>query len=228
MTHQTCLSLTCLLLFTSVHASANDLILPITIDPNPSFFFEPPRGITPARSGYELIGTATPFTADPSEFDRIIWEIMAPVGQRYAVDPPAPASFVMSYELEGDPSGGPRQDPQPNIELEFSGLTGDAPTFSAVGGSFKTNGSELEVIWLGNVSAPFGFEGVRLIANGPFDSTQAWTFDTDFNNPFLKIRVAGLSSGPFFTLVPEPSALALLGLGGLLLVRHRRRPIRNT
>lgn len=216
----------CFALITAEHASAIDLILPITTDPNPSGFATPPRGqFVPARRGWELLTDAAPLTADPSAFDRIVWEFNAPPGQRYEITPPSPATLRMSFDYDADDPAQAGQDPQPVIDIEFIGLTGTAPTLVLTQTSFRADGDQLSALWLGTATDPFGFTGARLIANGPFDSDQTWDYDDRFFRPEFSVDVVSGGLFPpdqFFNLVPEPTSLALLGLSGLLAARRRR------
>lgn len=224
--HKSLAFVVCFVLITAEHASANDLILPITIDPNPSGFATPPRGqFVPARRGWELLTDAAPLTADPSAFDRIIWEFNAPPGQRYEITPPSPATLRMSFDYRADDPAQASQDPQPVIELEFIGLTGTAPSLILTRSNFRADGDELNANWLGTANDPLSFTGARLIANGPFDSDQAWDYDDRFFRPEFSVDVVSGGLFPpdqFFNLVPEPSSLAMLSLGGLLMTRRQR------
>ena len=74
----------------------------------------------------------------------------------------------------------------------------------------------------------------KAVVSGSWDSisfdnrsvgTGDWAFSTDENNNVVTFRVDALQGVAQVIVVPEPSSLALLGLGGMLLARTFRRRI---
>ena len=211
----------------SGHVSAGDLLLPITLnDPEPQYYETTvlfPPDLSFSFQGYRLDGSAVLFTDSIASYDRVIWEFAAPAGQRYEVNPPGQAQVVMQYDLLAGNMGGALQNPSPVFEVVFLGLSGTAPSTQAVFSTFRAAGEQLEATWIAAATESFSFEGVRLIANGPFPAAQTQTYDGKLDSPsfYVEVEQSATFSEPFVWLVPEPGSLAMLGLGGLLVCRHR-------
>ncbi|MCP4378893.1 MAG: PEP-CTERM sorting domain-containing protein, partial [bacterium] len=73
---------------------------------------------------------------------------------------------------------------------------------------------------------PFYFSGFELTITGPFPSNSGTPLLS--GNASAYVQSSSISNpsgdpGPFVTVVPEPATMSLLALGGLAILRKRRR-----
>ena len=91
---------------------------------------------------------------------------------------------------------------------------------SSVGGSFTSLGAFVLTIAPGADNVDFG-QVIDLSGFAAADDARLVKFDITTNHGFSAYPLAGLSEVRF-DAVPEPGSLALMGLGGICLLRRRR------
>jgi len=216
------------ILFLPEPAHAIDLNMPVSLgDHDIQYSFFGGGGPFDGSAGATIDLDDGPLTADLRDYDRIVIESIDP-GRRYFVSPPTgPGQTTMSFHLNylaGTTFANPI--PDPDITFEFLGATGIVPTTSTSDNTlFREAGNQIRIIEELVIDQPFSFNGFRVIANGPFSSESEWSYTARVGSQLrFDYRVSGpLASNPnpIVTVVPEPTSLALLGLGALALMRRR-------
>lgn len=168
------------------------------------------------------------FSAELGTIDTIVWESSV-TGGRFVVDPPGFGSNLATIKFEFDadpPVVGGAFDSSATIGVEFLGLQGTAPSVDFESTFHQLNGGRFSARVDLALADPFSFTGFRFTVTDPFSGplldyvpnnmlpTVDFFHFGDFNQP---------APDPFLFFIPEPASVAMLGIGGLLLARRRKR-----
>ncbi len=162
-----------------------------------------------------------PSAADLGTVDGITATFDAPSGKKYFVNPPAGKSTTLRFWFQymapiahTTPENWPHTITMLNVE-------GPAPTLSSSYAVGYIEGSGVHFEALYEVNAPFYFTGFGLSADGPFGSTGVQDYA---GAGMLRIWFPNSTdTGQFVTVVPEPATMSLLAMGGLAVLRRRKR-----
>jgi hypothetical protein len=133
-----------------------------------------------------------------------------------------PTALWIWQQADGNPGGVTR-----TLRQTFD-LTGFDPTSAQITGRYATDNAgiiQLNGVTVGVASASFSaFTGFSLTTNFVAGINTLDFVTTDFGAPSaLIVDQLDLKASPLSTTAPEPTTLALLALGGAIVVRRRRK-----
>ncbi|MEM6691776.1 MAG: PEP-CTERM sorting domain-containing protein [Planctomycetota bacterium] len=201
-----------------------DLVLPETL----THRYDSETGLTSIQDSG--IATGPNITTDLGNFDTIAIQASLPDGQAYRVNPPAefqPITVGFSAEWRRDSSTVPGSGAIYTVAASLLGGDGPSAPLTFQNAFVRDEGSQILIGF--SFTLPdgiFEFSGLQASIDGPFSSNGATPLEA--RNLFLSFSspdVLGSPAdpGPFVTVVPEPTSLAVLGFGGLLVASRRRR-----
>ena len=170
------------------------------------------------------------FNADFSTDKTVTLRVEAPAGHRFIIDAPDTFSDERSLDLNVGTVADTPFDTGPMTDLVFEDLTGSAPNLTGEFQDQDDGNGDFAIRIVGSFDGPSSFTALEATFQVPddFDVVQIDNADV-FAQLIGQIR-ENSSGAPLedpelwlrIEPIPEPSSLALLGLGGLLVYRPRR------
>ncbi len=179
-----------------------------------------------------LAMTAQAINAELSDYDQITVRAALSAGQVFCVDPHdaySPTTMSFDWRWIRDTGSIPGGQTNYTTAVTFLDAAGTAPTQTADGTFIRNEGAQISFNNTFTVdNDPFYFSGIELTITGPFPTNSGTplivqSIYTNFYSS--EIPSSPGDPGPFITIVPEPTSLALLGLGSLMIARRRRRKL---
>ncbi|MEM6394184.1 MAG: PEP-CTERM sorting domain-containing protein [Planctomycetota bacterium] len=164
-------------------------------------------------------------------YDRIELVLNVAPGNVFVLDP-TPATTELELDILWETPGGTGFGGFDPLDVAFTNGTPNLPTTGQGGATFGDTGELIFVTTIGSdILLPSDGASFESVTIGQSFTPTAFATDTEFlfDRAEVKFRYfsftenLGPDPGPFTSIVPEPTSLALLGLGGVIVTRRRRR-----
>ncbi|MEM6506239.1 MAG: PEP-CTERM sorting domain-containing protein [Planctomycetota bacterium] len=184
--------------------------------------------ITDSTDWYTFADTSS-VVVPAGSYDRIDLVLTVAPGNQLVIDPTPTAPRLELDILWSTPSGFGFE-AQDIVDLSYVNGTPNLPITGTGGLTFGGSG-QLILITAFQQDIPLPADGASFdaVTIGQSEAPTVFNTDTEFFFDRADVRFnyfaqgnLGPDPGPFTRIVPEPTSLALLGLGGLLIARRRR------